>query len=1077
MSKSITLFDKASLNLDSPTFILSGQRTIIAVGMQPGDYITFEVLKVNPAARSIVCGCRLSESGVGSIDGIQELKCPTCETGTGQSVRLTERNPVVVLDAPQEVLLRAIYHGDGVDMSTVTVWAVETSTQDLTDSMRGCPPVCCEDEAQTWVGTGETRCSATQVEVQEISNCGNYRWVVAPVQPAAFWNPTGTTQCSLINDIDTLQQETNPCGQVRWVAGPAQVWNATGETRCVAGNIETQQANQCGRTRYVAGGAVVWVATGVLNCSVANDTDTLQQETNQCGELRFVAGPAQIWVETGATRPAGAGFEVQETNQCGRFRWVAGEASEWIATGEINCSTVNDTDTIVQEVNQAGRYRWVVGPAQVWTDTCCTRCNGANFEHQQTNQCGRTRWVVSGAVVWTANGDFFCDGSFVQNEEVNQCGTSRWVQGAAVVWTPNGNSYCSGGFVHNEEVNQCGTSRWVQGAAVAWTFTGVQYCIDSFLNNQEVNQCGETRIVTTASACSTPVAGAKIDFETSICWRSLAVLSEVNGNFIDVGDVSSPVYNEAGDTFIAMRVASANGSARHDSLFVSGLNQYNFVFGSQIQQSNNGVSSNLILQAPNSPAGGPLVGVGHSVTGVNGKYQPGSSFTESFLAPSGGYTYYVFKVNMANTTGSVGLEAYSWGNLAQLKVLSEIVRGNNPYDMNGAYANDSVSCVAPQTTCSTSNDILFPGSQSPTTVYLPGAGVAVAGSTHTVTLTNDASGGDIIEGESVCWTVTLNAPVTGADLVVTPVLSGTEQAVHSYGVSPFVIAIGASVGTFCVLTTDDALIEGTLVLCLDLAAGTNPRLTNAPQSSCINVLDNDVANTASVTTTTPNINEGSAAVYRVTLSTAAPGGGITGNLTFSGTEQAAHAANYPVTAYTVTVGNTFVDVPMLTVSGDGVDGNTILTATITSVSGGYTIAGSPADVTVVDTDSAQSFSIPAPDGDCKQAPQGGGSCAILVARDGSIGYYSTSVTDTTGFWVSPDSPTVGDAFEVQFNGGPWLALTSDRIWQDECYTYGCIASLNGILNIRRTIGAVVVASRDLHIVGRGNYYRNWWVCP
>ena len=46
----ITLFDSQSANLDSVTFELKGQRTVIGLGLQPDDYITFEVVKVSAGA-------------------------------------------------------------------------------------------------------------------------------------------------------------------------------------------------------------------------------------------------------------------------------------------------------------------------------------------------------------------------------------------------------------------------------------------------------------------------------------------------------------------------------------------------------------------------------------------------------------------------------------------------------------------------------------------------------------------------------------------------------------------------------------------------------------------------------------------------------------------------------------------------------------------------------------------------------------------------------------------------------------------------------------------------------------------
>ena len=161
----IVLFDQASANLDSPTFEANGQVTIIGMGLQDGDYLTFEVVNVVPGA-NVPCGCRISTLNPAQIAGTLELICPVCETDTVRPVRLTERNPIVVIDHPQNTLLRAIYHGTGVDMRTADVWYEPTNTPFLTDAMRGCPPVCCEDEPETWIANGLHRCTASgQVEL------------------------------------------------------------------------------------------------------------------------------------------------------------------------------------------------------------------------------------------------------------------------------------------------------------------------------------------------------------------------------------------------------------------------------------------------------------------------------------------------------------------------------------------------------------------------------------------------------------------------------------------------------------------------------------------------------------------------------------------------------------------------------------------------------------------------------------------------------------------------------------------------------------------------------------------------
>jgi hypothetical protein len=93
------------------------------------------------------------------------------------------------------------------------------------------------------------------------------------------------------------------------------------------------------------------------------------------------------------------------------------------------------------------------------------------------------------------------------------------------------------------------------------------------------------------------------------------------------------------------------------------------------------------------------------------------------------------------------------------------------------------------------------------------------------------------EGNQFCWLVTLDAPVAGAPLTVNSALSGTEQAVHGYAAPSVVIPVGATQGYLCVQTTDDAIVEADLSLCLQVA--TSARITSVPAAQCVVVQDND----------------------------------------------------------------------------------------------------------------------------------------------------------------------------------------------------------------------------------------------
>ena len=248
----IVLFDQNSMQPTSRLFYLHEQVTVVAHGLQADDYITFEVTKINAASMAQACGCDYRPPGVISINSVQSLLCPTCESEDDRLVTVTASNPVVILDSPQGYMLRAVYHGDGLETGEVAVYAQDTRTQDLTDAMRGCAPVCCEDEDLVWQPTGVEVCDGEDLRVEEASQCGQRRWVV--VEGGANWVASGTIACTG-ETVSELQ--VNRCGHLRWEdTGVPVEWQRTGLSQCVSGTLRMQESNQCGQTRWIDSGVV-----------------------------------------------------------------------------------------------------------------------------------------------------------------------------------------------------------------------------------------------------------------------------------------------------------------------------------------------------------------------------------------------------------------------------------------------------------------------------------------------------------------------------------------------------------------------------------------------------------------------------------------------------------------------------------------------------------------------------------------------------------------------------------------------------------------------------------------------------
>lgn len=127
-----TLLSGKNVDTVSPTFRIGKQVTIVALGLEVTDEVTvWMVLPTDPVKNP--CSCPPGAVVLPSV--LDEQQLPTC-CGEG-FVTLTRARPYVVLDAPQDVLLRVKL--DTATLNTQWVGYGETTTEDLNDYLRGCP--------------------------------------------------------------------------------------------------------------------------------------------------------------------------------------------------------------------------------------------------------------------------------------------------------------------------------------------------------------------------------------------------------------------------------------------------------------------------------------------------------------------------------------------------------------------------------------------------------------------------------------------------------------------------------------------------------------------------------------------------------------------------------------------------------------------------------------------------------------------------------------------------------------------------------------------------------------------------
>jgi len=222
----LVLFDSTSVGPEGLSYFeIQKQVTVTALGMADGEYITFEMATISSPPRSEACGpCDMPEVVMPQATSWQPLMCcGTCEGYTGP-VRLSSRNPVVILDAPTNTRIRAVYNGHDFSLAlpfSAVVSLRESNVSQVADGLRGCcPPKCeCEDLAISANATGET---SVQVDITGCPTVvttrlfnGATEYHVTGTSPIVFTGLTPNTTYSVevtgdcCGDSQAVQVKTN----------------------------------------------------------------------------------------------------------------------------------------------------------------------------------------------------------------------------------------------------------------------------------------------------------------------------------------------------------------------------------------------------------------------------------------------------------------------------------------------------------------------------------------------------------------------------------------------------------------------------------------------------------------------------------------------------------------------------------------------------------------------------------------------------------------------------------------------------------------------------------------------------
>lgn len=133
------LFDSSSIESRSLTnFTIDTQVTVAAIGLPAGASVTFEMIMISSPNYEAICpgSCEIPAVVLPSETAWQKLLC--CG---GAPVTLNTLNPVIVLDVPQHMRIRAIMAGYDFNSTLFTGQVIVYPSASQTNASTNCG--CC----------------------------------------------------------------------------------------------------------------------------------------------------------------------------------------------------------------------------------------------------------------------------------------------------------------------------------------------------------------------------------------------------------------------------------------------------------------------------------------------------------------------------------------------------------------------------------------------------------------------------------------------------------------------------------------------------------------------------------------------------------------------------------------------------------------------------------------------------------------------------------------------------------------------------------------------------------------------
>jgi hypothetical protein len=376
------LFNALSVSPVSAAFRVRDQTTVTAIGLSGTDRIRFELVELTemavsnalmdpccddtcfpappaaqlvPTASSPLTCC----SGCDCTDGVENQQRPRL---------ILPDSPFIIIDAPQNVWIRAIY--EGTNLGGFIANYEDTTTKNVTDIMRGCCPLDCPplvlatavnglDAITTTIvsgGPATVTVSGAGVGGVQYEQTGTGPFTFSGLVPSSAYSVVGVSHCGAQDTNQVTTATPPPCpaivlSAVSNTTSSAIITLTSGAPATVTLNSESQYgAGPFTFTGLTAG--KTYTAFAVSNCGDGAIKGSIPVAVQDCPAVNFTAiaiSPTSVQV----TATAGAPLTLSIVDQSGNVL----DSVDGISSTIIFTDLPDGAIVTVKAVNECGKKK------------------------------------------------------------------------------------------------------------------------------------------------------------------------------------------------------------------------------------------------------------------------------------------------------------------------------------------------------------------------------------------------------------------------------------------------------------------------------------------------------------------------------------------------------------------------------------------------------------------------------------------------------------------------------------------------------------------------------------------------